>query len=74
MNRTKCLMFDVLGTAPLSIVAETIQSITIGVIVSNTGYSKLAPTNRAKLVCHFQCHCDISTLEEIPLKSTSSRC
>ena len=30
---------------PLSIVDETIQSITIGVIVSNTGYSKLAPTN-----------------------------
>ena len=46
-------MFDVLGTAPLSIVAETIQSITIGVIVSNTGYSKLAPTNRAKLVWPF---------------------
>lgn len=47
----KCLIFDILGTAhlPLSIVDETIQSITIGVIVSNTGYSKLAPTNRPKL-------------------------
>ena len=49
----KCLIFDILGPAPLplSIVDETIQRITIGVIVSNTGYSKLAPTNRPKLGC-----------------------